>query len=96
MNATNQSNIICTRLSDKKIVKYLTKIPKPNFVKGQKISGASFLGFYSPKKATFFKKTKPLYPIFIWDWDLKAATHLVLNPFDPRTSGPPYPVPMDK
>ena len=26
----------------------------------------------------------------------KAATHLVLNPFDPQTSGPPLPVPMDK
>ena len=25
-----------------------------------------------------------------------AATHLVPNPFDPRTSGPPLPVPMDK
>ena len=26
----------------------------------------------------------------------KAATHLVSNPFDPQTSGPPLPVPMDK
>ena len=26
----------------------------------------------------------------------QAATHLVPNPFDPRTSGPPLPVPMDK
>ena len=26
----------------------------------------------------------------------KAATHLVPNPFGPRTSGPPLPVPMDK
>ena len=25
-----------------------------------------------------------------------AATHLVPNPFDPQTSGPPLPVPMDK
>ena len=25
-----------------------------------------------------------------------AATHLVPNPFDPRTSGPPLPVPLDK
>ena len=25
-----------------------------------------------------------------------AATHLVPNPFDPRTSGPPLSVPMDK
>ena len=25
-----------------------------------------------------------------------AATHLVLNPFDPWTSGPPLPVPLDK
>ena len=26
----------------------------------------------------------------------EAATHLVPNPFGPRTSGPPLPVPMDK
>ena len=26
----------------------------------------------------------------------QAATHLVPNPFDPRTSGPPLPVPLDK
>ena len=27
---------------------------------------------------------------------LMAATHLFPNPFDPRISGPPLPVPMDK
>ena len=27
--------------------------------------------------------------------EIKAATHLVPNPFDPRTSGPPLSVPMD-
>ena len=31
-----------------------------------------------------------------WIVLVMAATHLVPNPFDPRASGPPLPVPLDK
>ena len=35
-------------------------------------------------------------PVSIFLARCTAVTHLVPNPFDPRTSGPPLPVPMDK
>ena len=42
------------------------------------------------------KKIEKKLKFFLKNWRSLAATHLVPNPFGPRTSGPPLPVPLDK